>query len=87
MTPLKRERLKRGITTWALAQEVGVHSPTINRLENAKAQASPALAARLARFFGNAITRDQILFPEDYPQEAAQLAAVRVKRRSLKPSA
>ena len=66
ITPLRAERTKRGISTAALALAVGVQSPTINRIENGKMVASPDLANRIAKYFDNAVTRDQILFPEDY---------------------
>jgi transcriptional regulator with XRE-family HTH domain len=66
VTPLKAERLKRGITTEVLAAAVKVKQPTISRIENGTRRSSPELADRLAKFFDNAITRDQILFPEDY---------------------
>jgi DNA-binding XRE family transcriptional regulator len=68
VTPLKIERVKRAVSTEALAAAVGVRAPSINRLENGRMRASPDLANRIAKFFGNAVTRDQILFPEDYPQ-------------------
>jgi transcriptional regulator with XRE-family HTH domain len=65
-TPLKRLREDRGISAEAVAVAVGVSQAAVSRVENGKAQASPRLADRLARYFGNAITRDQILYPEDY---------------------
>jgi DNA-binding XRE family transcriptional regulator len=65
-TPLKRERQKRNMTTEELAVAVGVRQPTINRIENARKKASPALAHKLAKFFNGAVTRDEILFPEEY---------------------
>ncbi len=65
-TPLKTERKKRGISTKDLAAAVGVQPPTINRIENGRMNPSLDLANRLAKHFGNAVTRDQILFPEDY---------------------
>jgi transcriptional regulator with XRE-family HTH domain len=66
VTHLRAERTKRGISTAQLAIAVGVSSPTINRIENRKMRASPELAERIAKFFDNAVTRDQILFPADY---------------------
>lgn len=69
-TPLKVERCKRNLSATDLAQAMGVTQPTINRIENGRKRPSPDLANRLAKFFDNAVTRDQILFPEDYPTRA-----------------
>jgi transcriptional regulator with XRE-family HTH domain len=66
VTPLKSERINRGLSAAKLATAVGVQAPSISRLENGKMKASPDLANRIAKYFDNAITRDQILFPEDY---------------------
>lgn len=47
---------------------MNVKQPTLSRVENGKRRPSPELANRLAKYFGNAVTRDQILFPEDYAE-------------------
>ena len=65
-TPLKIERMKRKMTGETLAQAVGVTQSYIARLENGTSRPSLEVANRLAKFFGNAVTRDQILYPEDY---------------------
>ena len=65
-TPLKRMREEKGLSAEAVAVAVGVSQAAVSRVENGKAKASPALADRLAKYFGNAMTRDQILYPEDY---------------------
>lgn len=69
ITPLRAARLKRGLSTAQLAIAVSVSSPTINRIENSTMRASPELADRIAKYFNNAVTRDQILFPEDYIEQ------------------
>lgn len=71
MTPLKTARLKSGLTNDELGMAVGVKGPTISRIENGVCRPSPELALRIAKHFKNAVTRDQILFPEDYPAAAA----------------
>jgi transcriptional regulator with XRE-family HTH domain len=71
-TPLKLERTKRGIGIPALAKEMGVAQPTINRIENGKKRPSPELAKKLSHYFDNAVTRDQIMFPEEYPETAGR---------------
>ena len=65
MTPLKREREKRGLTTAEVALAVGITQPTLTRIENSQNRASPAVAILISNYFGN-LSRDQILFPEYY---------------------
>lgn len=69
VTPLKSERKKRNIPIREIALALRVQVSTINRIENGKAHPSPELANRIAKYFGNAVTRDQILFPEDYTEQ------------------
>jgi DNA-binding XRE family transcriptional regulator len=69
-TPLKTERLRLDLSTTEVAAAVGVSQPTITRIENGTKSASLPLAESLSVFFGNKVTRDQILYPEDYPQSA-----------------
>ena len=66
LTPLKAIRTARKLACADLAQAVGVRQPTINRIENGRCNASLELADRIAKYFKNAITRDQILYPRDY---------------------
>lgn len=65
VTPLKQVREKSGKTAAQVARAVGVTQVQISRIENGKSTPRPELAKRLAAYFGN-ITRDQILFPEEY---------------------
>lgn len=76
-TPLKAIRLRRNVTTQQLSDAVKVTQPTISRVENGRKRPSPDLANRIAKYFNGAITRDQILFPEDYAEK-------RATRRSVK---
>lgn len=66
MTPLERIRTQRGLKQVEVARAVGVNKSHYYNVEIAKAAASPALARRIARFFGNAVTEHQVLYPEDY---------------------
>ena len=50
-----------------VAGAVGVNQSQYSRVESGKRRPSPDLAKRLADYFGNEVTRDQILFPELYP--------------------
>lgn len=65
-TPLKVERIKREMTGESLAKAVGLTQSYITKLENGTQRPSPGIASRIALYLGNAVTRDQILFPEDY---------------------
>lgn len=65
-TPLRCVREKRKESTRTVAEAVGVNQSQYSRVESGKRRPSPDLANRLAKYFGNAVTRDQILFPEDY---------------------
>jgi len=47
---------------------VGVNQSQYSRVESGKRRASPELANRIAKYFGNAVTRDQVLYPEDYEE-------------------
>lgn len=65
-TPLHIVRSKRGHSTREVAEAVGVNQSQYSRVESGKRRPSPDLANRIAKHFGNEVTRDQILFPEDY---------------------
>lgn len=39
----------------------------LSRIERGKARPRPELAKRLVQLFAPGLTRDQIMFPEDYP--------------------
>lgn len=70
-TPLKLERVKRGLSGEQVAAAVNVRQATLSRVENGKRKASPELADKLAKYFKDAVTRDQILFPEYYTRKRA----------------
>lgn len=82
-TPLQKAREKLAVSTYVVAAAVGVNQSQYYRVESGQRRASPDLARRIEKYFGNAVTRDQILFPEEYistskrrtrthqPQEAA----------------
>jgi len=70
-TPLRKTREKVGVTTIAVAAAVGVDQSQYTRVENGTRRASPSLAQRLSAYFKGQVTRDQILFPEEYVSAAA----------------
>lgn len=67
VTPLRKARDEKGESTYVVAAAVGVNQSQYSRVESGKRRPSPDLADRLAKYFGN-VTRDQILFPEDYAE-------------------
>jgi transcriptional regulator with XRE-family HTH domain len=64
--PLIVARKHLGISQIAVARGVAVDKAHISRIEAGKMKASPALANQIEVFFGGIVTRDQILYPEDY---------------------
>ena len=52
-----------------LASEVNTTPTYISQIANGFARPSPALALRIERALGGAVTRDELLFPELYEQE------------------
>jgi DNA-binding XRE family transcriptional regulator len=79
-SPLKKIRERRNLSSYELAEAVGVRQPTINRIENGKLRPSPRLAILLAEYFGEGITRDEIMFPEFH-----DLQRKPVRRATLAP--
>jgi transcriptional regulator with XRE-family HTH domain len=49
-----------------VALDIGIDPSHYRRIEIGEVKASPEVANLIAKHFGNAITRDQILFPADY---------------------
>jgi transcriptional regulator with XRE-family HTH domain len=66
MSPLRAERERRDLSATSVAHAVGTTQSHYSKVENCKAQASPELAAKLAAYFGHALTELQILYPERY---------------------
>ena len=79
-TPLARIVHERGLSLRGVAKAVGYHHGHLARVASGMRNSSPELADSLARFLGNAITRDQILFPKDYPEPVTS-----PKKRTLQP--
>lgn len=65
-TPLKAARERREMSQSQVAAILGVTRAHIGKIESGAFKASPAIAKKLAAFFGAPLTRDQILFPEEY---------------------
>lgn len=69
ITPLAEERERLDIHRSTIARDLKADYSHLYRIERGEVQASPDLANRLAKYLqplGSTITRDQILFPEDY---------------------
>ena len=76
-TPLKSERIKRNLSTTELAKALRISQPTLSRIENGKGRARPTVAKQIEAFFKGAVTRDQILFPEEYGPRSVRPARLR----------
>lgn len=72
---LKRLRLERGLSTRALAKQVGVSNVTINNLERGLSQGHPYTRASLARVMGVPI--DVLLMSDPTPTPDAAGGDVR----------
>jgi transcriptional regulator with XRE-family HTH domain len=55
-----------------IALALGIDQTHFSRIERGLQTPSPQLAKRIAEYFGNAVTRDQILFPEEYPVDVTK---------------
>lgn len=67
MTPLKAARLEKKWTVPEAAKRCDINKGNYYRIEMDQVGVGPELADRIAKVFGNLVTRDQILFPKDYP--------------------
>lgn len=70
-TPLRILREVRGESANDVATALGIDQAHYWRIENGKRRPRPDLANRIVKYFGNLVTRDQILFPEDYRSRKA----------------
>ncbi|MDY7579369.1 helix-turn-helix transcriptional regulator [Herbaspirillum sp. RTI4] len=65
-SPLRAARLRQGKTLAEISHDVGTNPGNLSRIETCQQTASPALAEKLAKVFGYAITEIQILYPERF---------------------
>jgi transcriptional regulator with XRE-family HTH domain len=79
-TPLARFLPTRDYTPTSLARELGVDRSHIIRLVHGNGRPSPELAKRIEAVFKKEITRDQILFPEEYPFDVTKKKPTRSAR-------
>jgi len=68
LTPLATIRKSRGLSLGDLSKMVDYDRGGLSRIERGIARPRPELANRLVTAFEGKITRDQILFPEEYPE-------------------
>lgn len=65
-TPLKTLRVKKGLTTTAVAAKVGIDQGTYWRIENG-AGTTPETAEKIARYFAaDGLTEIHVLYPERF---------------------
>jgi transcriptional regulator with XRE-family HTH domain len=68
-TPLRNARYQAERKLEEVAAAVGISEGALSRIECAKQKASPAVAERLARYFGT-ISELEILYPERFLQKS-----------------
>lgn len=90
MTPLKKARIRAGISIYELARQTGIDRGNLSRLERGLAGMSRDNVAILARHLK--ISELEILYPERYmstPQagEWGKTPAARARKRSVIPQA
>jgi transcriptional regulator with XRE-family HTH domain len=66
-TRLKAARELRGYSQTFVAESVGMTQSHLAKLEKRLVAASPETATRLHNFFGSLLTREEILYPEEFP--------------------
>jgi len=75
MNRLREVREAQGIRKSEMARRLSIHRSEYGRIEERIDQGirgtTPELADQIAKEFGNAVTRDQILFPKDYMEQKA----------------
>ncbi len=76
MTPLRKTRIKKGLTLSAVATSLalkGEHIDTgnLSRIERGIQQSSPRLAEALAALFSDSISEMHVLYPERYMNKGA----------------
>ena len=74
ITILKAVRLRRGLTSRAVARAISLDSGYYSRLEGGAAP-SPERASQIAAFFGQEVTEHQLLYPDRYLQPVPEPAA------------
>lgn len=80
ISPLRKLRKTRNLDQVEFASQVGIDQATISRIERSTRTrlnpglpgATPEHAAKIARYFGHAITETEILYPGDYPCEEVE---------------
>lgn len=60
-TPLKKARLKRGLTQTEIADALGMHQSAYSRIENGD-PTSAGMAEKISRFFDGKISETEILY-------------------------
>jgi transcriptional regulator with XRE-family HTH domain len=82
-TPLQLARERSGLTQAEAAAHMGIDRTYYSRIETGKCKGHPYMAKKLVAFYGAPLTRDEVLFPEEYvgtplpphPQDGAQSEA------------
>jgi transcriptional regulator with XRE-family HTH domain len=76
-TPLVAIREKRNISLGQMAQDLNTSRGHLSRVERGERRPNLHLAKSISDYFDGAVTRDQILFPEEYAPRSVRSARLR----------
>lgn len=72
MSPLKKARIKQGLTIYEVAKKAGLRAPSVSRIERGYST-SAKTAERLARAVPG-ISEEMVLFPERFQKKSRKAA-------------
>lgn len=84
LSPMRLERLKRGLRQGQVADDNDLDQGQYCRFELGKETPKAAVAAKLSKYFGNSVTEMQILYPERFVEKVTEVPVIRRKRRVVK---
>lgn len=83
LSPLRLERLKRGLKQGQVAKDTGIDQSQYCRFELGKATPTAAQATTLSEYFGNAISEMQVLYPARFSESVEHKPFPRKRRKKV----
>jgi transcriptional regulator with XRE-family HTH domain len=74
MTPLRKHREELKLTSRKVALDLDIDPSHYRRVEIGETPASAEVADKISKYFHGVVTRDQILFPQYYPDRTRKPA-------------
>jgi transcriptional regulator with XRE-family HTH domain len=72
-TPLQLARERSKLTQTAAAARIGIERSYYCRIETGRFRPHAEMAKKIVAFYGEPLTRDQVLFPEEYLEPGVKL--------------